>query len=79
MKLKIPQKANTNTTRSSDDGDQLSGKSFVNESLKYGKKHTFFFKFLKHYFKRYMNFIIVLNFKTFYRVIYKYLDILNLT
>lgn len=42
MKLKTPQKANTNTTRSSDDGDQLSGKSFVNESLKYGKKHTFF-------------------------------------
>jgi len=42
MKLKTPQKANTNTTRSSDDGDQLSGKSFVNESLKYGKKFTFF-------------------------------------
>lgn len=40
MKLKIPQKAlaYTNTTRSSNDGDQLSGKSFANESLKYGKK-----------------------------------------
>lgn len=38
MKLKVPQVTNTNTTRSSNDGDELSGKQFADESLKNGKE-----------------------------------------
>lgn len=38
MKLKVPSlQVTTNTTRSSNDGDELSGKLFADESLKNGE------------------------------------------